>query len=302
MHRIETVVPATRPFAFTNSLEFFQGFPPCAGDQQLTSTTITKGVSLGGQAMAVRVGEHPEGVRVLALSDQPFRTTAAAELAPWTTNLFSLDDDLNEFYALAASDHPAFAAITARLRGLHHVRFPSVVEAAVWFVLTQRTPQRVALGTKRRIAAALGRGVTINGIRHQGFPELDDLLPLGVDDWRAFVPHERKASYLTNVVHGIADLGIDHLATAPYAQATAELRAIVGVGEFTAAAILLRGLGRMDFVPLGMPSFVEPARAVYGDDYDPERIRAHYGPHLGYWSYYLKSGSGSMLSRARPAA
>lgn len=296
MHRIETVVAATQPFAFRKSLDFLIGFPPCAGDQHLTTdattgvASVTKGVSFGGQAMAVRLGEHADGVQVIALSEQLLPTSATRRLHRWTTDLFSLDEDLGEFYALAASDRP-FSAVTQSLHGLHHVRFPSVAEAAVWFVLTQRTPQRIALNLKRRITTELGRSTLVDGVRHQAFPELDDLTGLNAADWQILIGNERKARYLDNVLHGVADLGVDWLGHAPYDEATTALRRIVGVGEFTAAAILLRGLGRMDFVPLGMPSFDRPARALYGSGFDPDRIRRHYGRHLGYWAYYLKTSS-----------
>jgi DNA-3-methyladenine glycosylase II len=50
----------------------------------------------------------------------------------------------------------------------------------------------------------------------------------------------------------------------------------------------LRGLGRMDEVPLDR--FEDPARAIYGDGYDVRAIARRYGDQIGYWSFYLKTG------------
>ena len=98
-------------------------------------------------------------------------------------------------------------------------------------------------------------------------------------------------------MRGVAALGEAFLTTAPYAEARDALCAIPGIGPFSAAAILLRGLGRMDDVPLAMKGFAEPAREVYGAAWDPRATVRRYGPALGYWSYYLKAGAARGLHR-----
>ena len=112
-------------------------------------------------------------------------------------NYLSLSDDLSEFYALAAQDIPAYAGLVRALRGLHQVRFLTLAEIGVWFVLTQRAPQKVALGAKQRIVEAHGRTVLRDGRTHWAFPELADLEQLTVDDWVPLVRNQRKAEYLS---------------------------------------------------------------------------------------------------------
>ena len=99
-----------------------------------------------------------------------------------------------------------------------------------------------------------------------------------------------RPKYLHALDAGLLDIGEDHLREAPYDEATATLRGIRGVGEFTAAAILLRGLGRMDFVPLEMPAFFDATARVYGPGDHAARLRHRYDRHLGYWAYYLRTG------------
>ena len=65
--------------------------------------------------------------------------------------------------------------------------------------------------------------------------------------------------------------------------------------------ILLRGLGRMDDVPLDVAGIAKVAEQVYGGGWDPDATRARYGEDLGYWSFYLKVGGARGL-RARLAS
>ena len=51
---------------------------------------------------------------------------------------------------------------------------------------------------------------------------------------------------------------------APYPEAVGALRAIPVIGPFSAAFILLRGLSRMNNVPLEMPPFLGAAPRIYG--------------------------------------
>jgi hypothetical protein len=98
-------------------------------------------------------------------------------------------------------------------------------------------------------------------------------------------------------VRGVAALGEAFLTTAPYAEARARLRHPRHRPVLGRRDLLLRGLGRMDDVPLAMKGFAEPAREVYGAAWDPRATVRRYGPALGYWSYYLKAGAARGLHR-----
>ena len=57
-----------------------------------------------------------------------------------------------------------------------------------------------------------------------------------------------------------------------------------------AAAILLRGLGRMQELPT-LDWFADEARAIYGRAWNPAAIVRRYGEQVGYWTYYVKTGA-----------
>jgi DNA-3-methyladenine glycosylase II len=297
---VSGVLAAAQPFDLRTSIRFLEGFGACRGDQVLTGSSLTKAVAVEGQVVVFRVVPQAVGVGYELVSAEPIGPRVHQRVCALIDGYLSLSDDLSGFYAVAAGDVPRYAALVRSLHGLHQVRFLTLAEIGVWAVLSQRTPKNVSVALKRRITTAYGRSMVVDGVTFTAFPELADLAGVGHEQWLALVRNARKAEYLTHLVAGLNEIGEDYLRTAPYEQATRALRTIKGVGEFSAAAILLRGLGRMDFVPLEMANFTAATAEVYGPDPDNDAIRARYGPHLGYWAYYLHTGLGALRAQALP--
>ncbi len=192
---------------------------------------------------------------------------------------------------------PPFRALVEQLYGLHHVRFLTLGEIAVYCVLMQRTPVSLASAYKRRFLARFGIPVEAGGVALRAMPELDELVELDAAAIAEAIGHARKAAQIAAVVRGVAAIGERFLRTAPYPAARDALLAIPGIGPFSAAAILLRGLGRMDELP-PIRQIEDDARWLYGAAYDAAAIARRYGAQIGYWSFYLRTGAG----RARRAA
>lgn len=289
------------PFDFRQSLTFLRRFEACRDDYLIDDRSVTAAISVGGRAIPFRIEAAGGGGAAVAVEvPDGFGVVPAARtaIARTTAHLLGADDDLTGFYRAAGGDHPAFQAIVRALHGLHHVRFLTLAEITVYSVLMQRAPISQAARTKRRFLERFGRPVTVDGRVLHAMPELDELTALDAADIRQAVRHPRKSAALPAVIRGVAALGEDFLRTAPYADARDALLAIPGIGPFSAAAILLRGLGRMDDLPIDGPNFATPARAVYGSAWDPRAIRARYGADLGYWAYYLKTGEARGLQQA----
>ncbi|MEC3974256.1 DNA-3-methyladenine glycosylase family protein [Amycolatopsis sp. H20-H5] len=296
--KVVGVLPAAQPFDLRTSIRFLQGFGACKGDQVMTEDILTKAIAVDGQAVVFEVSPSAGGVDYVLHSAEPISRATHDQVCDKIDGYLSLSDDLGDFYALSAGDHPDFARLVKNLWGLHQVRFLTVAEIGVWAVLSQRTPKNVSTALKRRITQTFGRTLVVDGVEYQAFPELTDLQHLTAADWIGIVKNGRKAEYLACVVEGLLDLHEDYLAEAPYDEATKALRRIKGIGEFSAAAILLRGLGRMDFVPLKMPNFAEATAKIYGQGFDNQKLRDRYGTHLGYWAYYLHTGLGALRAEA----
>ena len=279
-------VPVKQPYSFAQTVGFLRRFPPCQGDHVVTDDSITAAVSVRGiaRAFTLRAGDP-------LTIDLPRHIDVATQrvLLARAADFIGAGDDLAPFYAAAEHD-PPFRPLVQQLHGLHHVRFLTLEEIAVYCVFMQRTPVRLASFYKRRFVERFGIPIDVGGATLRAMPELDQLTELDESAIASAIGHPRKAALVAGVVRGVAAIGEPFLRTAPYAAARDALLAIPGVGPFSAAAILLRGLGRMDELP-GMHHFEREARTLYGRDHDPAAIARRYGPYIGYWSFYLKTGA-----------
>jgi DNA-3-methyladenine glycosylase II len=177
------------------------------------------------------------------------------------------------------------------------VRFLTLEEVAVYSVMTQRTPIAMAARMKRKLFERIGLPVETRGTTLFALPSIETLATLDGKAFGEAIGHAWKGDVIAEVVRGVAGIGEKFLCEAPYEVAKAELLAIRGIGPFSAAMILLRGLGRMDEVPLSK-IFEDEARSRYGAAYDEAAIRARYGRQLGYWSFYLKTGVARTAERS----
>jgi DNA-3-methyladenine glycosylase II len=294
--RHTALLGAASPFELSAGLRALAGFSPCAGEQVIAGDTASKAFALPGadRAVVAEVGPRPDGRAGVALavwSDRPVARAAATAVKRAVSDWLSLPDDLTGFLEIARDD-PAMAPVLADTAGLHQVRFASLAEGACYFVLTQRTSQRVAGIRKRRLAAEHGPRLTVGGTDHVAFPTLDRLAELGPDELARFAGNPQQTEYLHAVIHGLAALDEEWLRTAPYDEAYAALRQLHGVGEYTASAILFRALGRPDRVTFVMPQFSEIVERVYGPGTRPADVAARYGRYQGWWSYYCRTALG----------
>jgi DNA-3-methyladenine glycosylase II len=271
-------VAVRAPFSFARTLGFVRSFPPCQADFVVGDDALSGAMTVGDRAVAFTL----RGDRALTLE------TDAPEVADRVADLIGARDELAPFYAAAAGDR-AFAPLVARLHGLHHVRFRSLEEVTVYSVMMQRTPVRLASQLKRRFLAGFGLPAAGTALRTMpGFARLVELDGAAI---AAAIGHATKGEAIARAIRGVAAIDAALLRDGPYAEARAALLAVPGLGPFSAGAILLRGLGRMDELP-GMRWFEREARAVYGGGFDERAVRARYGRQIGYWAYYLKTGVG----------
>jgi DNA-3-methyladenine glycosylase II len=277
------------PFEFAHTRAFVQAFPPCARDFVVDDGAIVGALSIDGAGVGWRLASEGAG---LALELEGAATPAIAREAARLVSLFvSADDDLADFYARAGGDAAPYRALVARLHGLHHVRFLTLAEITCYAVIMQRTPIGLASAQKAKLAHAFGRPARFGAHALTAFPELADLAAAREADFARVLRHPEKARRLVASIEAVAALGEAWLRAAPYDDAFAALTRIRGIGEFSARAILLRGLGRMDHLDPRGAAFARAARAVYGASWSPADALDRYAHTIGYWSYYLRVGA-----------
>lgn len=281
------------PFDYRHTLAFIRGFSPMHGEQSIDGDELTKAVSLRGRAVAFRVRPRGDGAQprleVTLHTDEPLSDPLRRAALERIGGVLGLHDDLETFYAVAARD-PAFAPLTARYRGLRHVRFPSPFEAACWGVINQRVAQAVARRWKEALTRRAGGCVRVDGEEHWCFPEPAAVARLDDEELARLVPGGRRAKALAALARAFADVDDGFLAEGPIDAVRDWLRAIHGVGPFTSGFALFRGLGRFDGAGLVSPRLVAAASALYGrplDDAELARLARSYGAWGGYWMLYL---------------
>jgi len=285
MHRAP--IPTSQPFSFDQTLTFIRRFPPCQGEYLVEGDAVTAAVTLGERAAPVTIRRI--GAAVAVETPRAVDLPAAAGVA---AHWIGAADDVAGLYRAAEGDAP-FERLIGVLHGLHHVRFLSLAEISVYCVMMQRTPIARAAAMKRAFLAAFGTPVEVAGRTLRAMPSLAVLAQLDGAEIGDAIRHAAKGRSIAGVVRGVAAIGERTLREAPYSEARDALLAIPGVGPFSAGAILLRGLGRMEEVP-SIRMFARDAAAVYGAAFSEAAVARRYAGQLGYWSYYVKAGVGRL--------
>jgi 3-methyladenine DNA glycosylase/8-oxoguanine DNA glycosylase len=169
---------------------------------------------------------------------------AALDAAP---GLAGAEDDVAGFDPA----HPVVAELWRRQPGLRIPRSGAVVEALVPAVLEQRVTGRQARRSYVALVRALGEPAPgpagEAGMLVPPPPEAWAGLPSWT--WHRFGVERRRADTVGRACRRAAAL--ERLAALPPAEAAAGLRAVAGVGAWTAAEVASRALGDADAVPVG---------------------------------------------------
>ena len=289
MAQVSGSIPVRPTFEFGRSLQFIDVFSPCSGEQRVVNGALEKAVQLGEHTVGFRVWGGRGALQYTLFSAG--RIDAALEAAARDRIAFflSVDDDLAPFFARAARD-PAMKGALQRWRGMHHVKFIAPFEIATWAVLGQRNPIPVARRTKDAIVERWGGRVEVDGVELRAFPTAKQWRAIPRAELDAVVNHPRRARFLAAVAEAFEGVDEQFLRGGDFDDVEAWLRDIDGIGEWSSAFVLFRGLGRADRMPLSAPMEVA-ARRAYGPlgQQKLREISRSYGPHQGYWALYLRA-------------
>ena len=143
-------------------------------------------------------------------------------------------------------------------------------------------------------AYEMTHGKKPSGTSYEAFPEPGALAMRSVDDINAVVHNLWKSEGLVSVSRAFDNVDEMWLKTAPDEDVARWLRSIKGIGEWSASFILMRGLGRMRYIPFGDKWIMQAASMVYGQLVTPEdvvRLAQPYGDNAGYWAHYLRAAT-----------
>lgn len=205
--------------------------------------------------------------------------------------MLGVDRDLTEFDQ-AARRIPWLAPLVQRMRGVKPPRYPTLWEACANAIVFQQVSLRAASAVMQRLVVLLGQPVTTDSVPRpayvfptaRGFQDAPDAL------LRSAGLSGNKISTLRRVVDALASETLDQamLDERSSTDAAALLRRIKGIGPWTAAVILLRGLGRLDVFPANDTSVASNIALVAGSaPFDVQRVLHALGEQRGMLYFYL---------------
>lgn len=284
------------PYDWAKSLDFLGNFAPTQYEQIVEGGSLTKAICLGGQTIAFQLAEtgsveQPKLAYTL-FAQKPIPPPLEKAVTDAATFFLSLDEDLRPFYELGRDDS-RFEPVIAALYGYHQVKFLTPFEAACWAVISQRNLLTVSRKMKQALTKKFGNRLELESGELWAFPEPQQLAPLDPAALTAIVGNERKGECLSAVARAFSKVDGLFFKTAPYDEVVAWLKTIKGIGDWSAAFVLIRGLGRMERLPLEEKRLHVAASQIYnhGLPITREAIIQHaqpYGPYQGYWAHYLR--------------
>lgn len=216
----------------------------------------------------------------------------AARWRPVVARVLGTQVDLGEWYERAA-EIPWLHRLAQALRGVHPPRYPSLWEACAHSILFQQISIHAASAIMRRAIAALGERLTAGAVTATAFPPAERWLSAGEAALRGAGLSANKIAHVRAAARAFAGGEIDEaeLERLPTPQASERLRAIRGIGPWSAAVILLRGMGRLDTFPLRDSGVARSLALLAGEaDIDEAALLERLGPMRGMLYYHLLLG------------
>jgi DNA-3-methyladenine glycosylase II len=286
-----TLIPKA-PYDFDKTLTFLRRFPPSKEEQ--ARDTFTKAILIENQVILFELFskgdiEKPQ-LQYRLYTDTNMTNERAAEAIERISFFLSLYDDLNPFYHLSKTD-PIFYPIAQKLYGYHHVKFLTPFENACWAILSQRTPVHLARSIKNGLASAFGKSIQRNHCTYKAFPEPQHILNAPENEVLKVVRLERKVKYLMSAAERFAEVPNTFLMEEDYETVHQWLKEINGIGDWSASFIMLRGIGRMERLPIGEKMLKKEIHSLYRETADVSKASDFYGGHVGYWAHYLRAAT-----------
>jgi DNA-3-methyladenine glycosylase II len=258
------------PFSLAASGRFLEGFAPAAYEAGSAGhLDLAFGVEGDWRTAGVHVQQEPDGT----VSGEVTGDADLADVRAQVERILSLDVDGGGFAAVGARD-PVAGRLQERYPGLRPVTFWSPYEAACWAVLSQRVRITQAARLKARMATELGERVELHGRTLAAFPAPARLAEL--DGFPGLFG--RKAEWLRELAEAALDGRLDgaRLRGLEPEQALTELRALPGLGAFSAELVLVRGAGHPDHFPANEPRLRRAMVRAYrlGPEPAPEELAA----------------------------
>jgi DNA-3-methyladenine glycosylase II len=206
-----------------------------------------------------------------------------------TARSLGANRELDDFYRASASV-VWLAPLARRLRGLKPPRYRDLWEAFVNAVVYQQVSLHAASAVVQRMVAMFGTRLESGGSCVSIFPAASCVLAASDDTLTGLGLSAGKLATLRRASDAIDSGALDEaeLDSLPTEEIARRLQSIKGIGPWTAAVILLRGLGRLDVFPMNDSGVARNlALAAGGSALRIEDVTSALGDQRGMLYYHL---------------
>jgi N-glycosylase/DNA lyase len=268
--------------------------PPAHVDEEARTMAIT--LAVDGGARTVRISQGPPAAASLELVGR-IGKRQAEQLTDSVRHVLRLDEDLSEFYGLAARD-PELAWVADGAGRM--VQSATVFEEVVKTVCTTNCTWSATVRMVSALVEHLGTpapGAPDEGPQGRAFPTPEAMAEAGEDWYRDVARTGYRGAYLRSLASSVAggELDLERLRTddVPDDDVERRLLALPGVGPYAAAHVMTL-IGR--YSRLILDSWTRPTYAkLNGGDAVPDaEIVARFEPYgrfagLAFWLYLTRS-------------
>lgn len=203
--------------------------------------------------------------------------------------MLGVESDLTRFYKSASRIrwlHP----LVVRMLGVKPPRYPTLWEACVNAIVFQQISLAAASSIIHRLITSLGEPLDHDGARLYCFPDGERFQRASDAVLRGTGLSAGKLATLRRAGDALRDGSLDEAALEQHtsAEAASLLSGIKGIGPWTAAVILLRGLGRLDVFPANDTGVARNLALASGSaTLDVEAVLEGLGAERGMLYYHL---------------
>ena len=189
----------------------------------------------------------------------------------------------------AARELPWLRDTVLAVRGVRAPRYATLWEACVNAIVYQAVSLFAATAVLTRVIAALSQPLHFRGSTLYAFPSAERFVAASDETLRAAGLSFAKIAALRSVASELLSGRLDEamLAARSTPEASARLCEIKGIGPWTAAVILLRGLGRLDLFPENDSGVARILTTVGDSKIDLGQTLRVLGDERGMLYYYL---------------
>jgi DNA-3-methyladenine glycosylase II len=264
--------------------------------RRLASNTVDVVGSDGTYYRALHDGAGTSAIAVRARGARAIEVRATgSSAARWldvVARMLGTTVDVTRWHERSAGI-PWLAPIARTLRGVRPPRYPTLWEACAHAILFQQISIHAAAAVMRRAVDLLGAPVEAEDVRCIAFPPPQRWLDAPEAQLRGVGISTNKVAHLKSAAAAILGGTVDEAALEqmPTVEAADRLQAIRGIGAWSAAVILLRGLGRLDTFPLRDSGVARTLALLSGDPHlDQTALLEHLGDVRGMLYYHLLLG------------